>query len=219
MNEKQIRKLRNTLYEQTRYSGIEDYFYASVLLPLIYIDGSLHVLFEKRTDTIRQPGEISFPGGGIEKDDPSPLDTAIRETVEELGCSIKDIEVIAKLNTLILASGMVIHAYAGFLHTSMESLQYNKAEVDHLFTIPLDYFYKHEPKAYYCNVEIQPYTFDEHGNKVQLLPTAELGLPESYQQPWGNAKQVVYFYQTSDALIWGLTANIMYDFTRKSRED
>ncbi|OCN05199.1 hypothetical protein A4S06_02110 [Erysipelotrichaceae bacterium MTC7] len=218
MNEQQLRKLKNTLYASTRYSGIEDYFYAAVLLPLILVDGQYHVLFEKRADTISQPGEISFPGGGIETFDPSPMDTAVRETVEELGCKENDIEVIAKLDTLILASGMVIHAFAGILHTTLEQLNYNKDEVDHLFTVPLSFFNEHEPEAYHCKVEIQPYVVDESGQTHELLPVKKFNLPTHYEKPWGNATQVVYFYETPEAVIWGLTANIMYDFTRKTKE-
>ena len=40
----------------------------SVMIPLIKRDGDIHLLFEKRAFTLRnQPGEISFPGGRIEK--------------------------------------------------------------------------------------------------------------------------------------------------------
>ena len=40
---------------------------------------------EKRAMNIAQGGEISFPGGKIEKEDPSCIETALRETFEEIG--------------------------------------------------------------------------------------------------------------------------------------
>ena len=40
----------------------------SVLIPLIKRDNEVHILFEKRALSLKnQPGEISFPGGGIER--------------------------------------------------------------------------------------------------------------------------------------------------------
>ncbi|MDU1582304.1 MAG: CoA pyrophosphatase, partial [Peptoniphilus harei] len=42
----------------------------SVMIPLIKRKGEIHLLFEKRAMTLRnQPGEISFPGGRIEKNE------------------------------------------------------------------------------------------------------------------------------------------------------
>ena len=65
-------------------------FRSAVLIPLIQVDGEWHILFEVRSLTMRkQPGDISFPGGRIDKTDPTPLAAALRETYEELGINPK----------------------------------------------------------------------------------------------------------------------------------
>src|ERR671931_2505921 len=71
---------------------------AAVLLPVV--DGpEPSVVFTRRTDDLpRHPGEISFPGGMWHDDDPGLLETALRETEEELGLSRNLIDVLASLD-------------------------------------------------------------------------------------------------------------------------
>jgi 8-oxo-dGTP pyrophosphatase MutT (NUDIX family) len=59
---------------------------SAVLVPLFQRDGQLHALFTKRRDDLkRHPGEISFPGGRRDPEDPDLLTTALRECEEEIG--------------------------------------------------------------------------------------------------------------------------------------
>ena len=82
--------MENNLKEKFRefkpyINGHENMKKASVLIPIINIDGSHFILFEVRSKSLRsQPSEISFPGGMIEKGE-SPIEACIRETCEELG--------------------------------------------------------------------------------------------------------------------------------------
>src|SRR5207248_5741578 len=59
---------------------------AAVQVPL-YLDGEhLHAVFTKRREDLRRhPGEISFPGGRRDEDEPDLLATALREAEEEIG--------------------------------------------------------------------------------------------------------------------------------------
>ena len=51
-------------------NGFQNMRRASVLIPLIEKDNSCEILFEVRAKTLRrQPNEISFPGGKIEKNE------------------------------------------------------------------------------------------------------------------------------------------------------
>ena len=38
----------------------------AVFIPLIEVDGKDHILFEVRSESVSQPGEVSFPGGRLE---------------------------------------------------------------------------------------------------------------------------------------------------------
>lgn len=58
---------------------------AAILVPLIQRQDEIHLVFTKRTSHMRShSAEIAFPGGGREQDDLTLVDTALRETREEL---------------------------------------------------------------------------------------------------------------------------------------
>ncbi len=213
-----IEHVKKQLTFQTNESYLIDYFQSSVLVPLIEIDGEYHLVFEKRAATIRQGGEICFPGGKIDATDISPQVTAIRETHEELGCSQEDIEILGTLDTLMMPNGMMVYAYVGLLKTSLEELTVSADEVEKVFTVPVAYFLETAPVAYQCQVLIHPYLIDpQTGEKEILLPVEELGLPQRYQEPWGAGQQQILFYQTEE-LIWGLTAKIIANFVAEIKK-
>lgn len=56
----------------------------SVLMPFVTTENGDALLLEIRSDNVKQPGEICFPGGRIESGE-TPAETAVRETCEELG--------------------------------------------------------------------------------------------------------------------------------------
>lgn len=65
-----IRKIKKNLESNPNIIGKEKkYMNASVFIPLIEIDNEVHVLYQVRSEHIRQGGEIGFPGGMVEKVD------------------------------------------------------------------------------------------------------------------------------------------------------
>jgi len=60
---------------------------AAVLVPLYEDDsGTVRVVLTKRPGNMRtHAGDVVFPGGRIEEQDTGPVDTAIRESCEEIG--------------------------------------------------------------------------------------------------------------------------------------
>ncbi len=61
----------------------------AVLVPIVDTPDGRSLLFEKRAGSLRrQPGEVCFPGGKLEPEEP-PQVCAIRETMEEL-CIVKE---------------------------------------------------------------------------------------------------------------------------------
>lgn len=212
MDKQQLKVIRDNFTFEQRLSDYQDYFKAAVLVPLIEIEGELHFLFEKRAANIKQGGEICFPGGKIEITDSSSLAAAIRETQEELGCDQEQITVLGRLKTLILASGVLINPYLGVLNCSLSELKTDPQEVDSIFTLPVDSFLERQPDRYDCLVKVHPYVIDSETNvRTDLLPVINLGLPERYQEPWGDSIQKIYAYQTESGVIWGLTAKVLYD--------
>ena len=80
---------------QKRYITNSSRKQSAVLIPIYYREGECSILFAKRTEAVTyHKGQISFPGGTYEDGDDSLLDTALRESLEEVGLAPDDVEVI-----------------------------------------------------------------------------------------------------------------------------
>ena len=90
---------------------------AAVLVPLFVKDGELHAVFTKRRDDLRRhPGEISFPGGRREPDDPDLVTTALREAEEEIGLPRTAVELLGALQpTPTIATGYAVYPFVGMI--------------------------------------------------------------------------------------------------------
>ncbi len=75
---------------------------AAVLVPLFCKDGQLHILFTLRSGAVTyHKGQVSFPGGTCAKEDCNLLDTALRESWEEIGLKREDAGVIGELDDVV----------------------------------------------------------------------------------------------------------------------
>ncbi len=174
----------------------------SVLLPLIEKEDGLHILFEVRSFHMRrQPGEICFPGGKVDKQDRIPQDAAIREAKEELGITDKEITDVFPFDYMLSPFGMMVNTYVGFLDCTLNRIVPNPSEVEEVFTVPLSFFKNNPPKIHHVNFEIKP----EEGFPFDLIANGE-----DYQ--WQMRKIEEYFYKYEGRVIWGLTAKILYAF-------
>ena len=108
-----------------------------MLIPII-ADPQPTAIFTVRTDTVRShKGQISFPGGSKDEDDPSLLQTALRETEEEIGLDPAKVEVIGELDTFpTFVSGYVVTPFVGYL-SERPTLRPNPAEVASILEVPL----------------------------------------------------------------------------------
>src|SRR5437879_6312562 len=89
---------------------------AAVLVPLIDHPGGMAVLLTQRTAHLSaHAGQISFPGGRIEADDPDAITAALRETEEEVGLSRDQVRVIGRLDTYVTGTGFEITPIVGIV--------------------------------------------------------------------------------------------------------
>ena len=115
---------------------------ASVLIPILTFKKDLEILLTKRSNSLKNhPGQIAFPGGKKDQIDSSPIETALRETQEEVGLNPKNVEIIASLPSHKTATGFVIKPYLGLINQPFsETLR--QGEVDEIFTVPYEYILK-----------------------------------------------------------------------------
>lgn len=197
----------------------ERFLNSAVLIPLVLKDDEVYVLFQKRANHIRQGGEICFPGGQHDPEiDKDYRETAIRETIEEIGVNRQDISIIGRLDTFLAPQGITIEPFVGILNIDdVHQLPIDPNEVERVFLLPMSYFETTTPQEYFVRVEVQPVYVDEHGQEQILLPVKELGLPERYTQPWGGKNYQVLVYPTPEETVWGMTAAIIYELAQKLR--
>lgn len=112
---------------------------ASVLIPILTFKKDLEILLTKRSNSLKNhPGQIAFPGGKKDQIDSSPIETALRETQEEVGLNPKNVEIIASLPSHKTATGFIIKPYLGLINQPFsETLR--QGEVDEIFTVPYEY--------------------------------------------------------------------------------
>jgi coenzyme A diphosphatase NUDT7 len=196
--------------------GKDKYFNSAVLIPLIEVEDKYHLLFEKRANHIRQGGEVSFPGGEFDpKKDHGLRQTALRETTEELGISIDKIQIIGKLGTLVAPMGVTVDPFVGFLPIKdLNELSIDKREVEKIFSVSVEHFLKKKPDEYTVNLEVHPSYTDEKGKEIELLPVQKLGLPPKYSKPWRNGYHRILVYNSTEEVIWGITAEIVFELCR-----
>ena len=116
---------------------------AAVLVPLVlheYRKKNLTVLFTRRTDHLHHhPGQISFPGGGMEEGDSSAEETAVREAEEEIGLSPERVELVGRLPDYLTGTGFRVTPVVGLLHPPIK-LKLDGFEVAEAFEVPLAHF-------------------------------------------------------------------------------
>jgi 8-oxo-dGTP pyrophosphatase MutT (NUDIX family) len=110
---------------------------AAVLVPIVIHPEGLTVLFTQRTAQLKShSGQVSFPGGRAEPDDPSPEFTALREAQEEIGLSRAKVEVVARLSDYFVRTGFRVTPVVGLL-TPPLALAPDSREVAEVFEVPL----------------------------------------------------------------------------------
>ncbi len=112
---------------------------AGVLIPIIERDGSLVVLLTERSAALRHhPGQVSFPGGGMETCDADISATALREAHEEVGIRPDEVDIVGYLQPTPTVTGFAVTPVVGFVENSFV-LCVDPQEVDSVFEVPLDF--------------------------------------------------------------------------------
>ena len=111
--------------------------YSSVLLLLFIENNDLNAILIKRPSHMKHhAGQIALPGGRIEKGE-TALETALRETWEEIGITGDQIEILGSLSEIyVQVSRFQIHPFVGWLDKK-PGFVINKYEVEKMIYFPL----------------------------------------------------------------------------------
>jgi 8-oxo-dGTP pyrophosphatase MutT (NUDIX family) len=153
---------------------------AAVLIPIVRRPEGLTVLLTQRTAHLsNHAGQISFPGGSTDEGDSSPIETALRETEEEIGLARRHIEIVGVLPDHVTASAYVVTPIVALVTPPFE-LTAESNEVADIFEVPL--------------------SFLMDGRHHQRM---------SFDLPDGNGRRSFYAMPYERFFIWGATAGML----------
>ncbi len=166
---------------------------AAVLIPLLETENGTSVLLTKRTKHLHHhPGQVSLPGGMMDEQDRTPVETALRETHEEVGIESRFIEIMGGLDDYPTNTGFLISPIVGRVLSGF-TLDPDPFEVEEIFTVPLSFI------------------FDEKNHQRYSYVSRELPGPQRtgyyYQMDYGNKR------------IWGVTAAILVNFYKRLKDN
>jgi len=162
---------------------------AAVLVPVFCKDGEYHILFTLRSNQVAyHKGQISFPGGGRHKDDATLMDTALRESWEEIGLETKDVEIVGELdNTPTATSSYNILPFVAFIPYPYK-FTLSHYEISEIFSVPISALLykanKREEQYAFGNRIFEGYSYEYEG-KVIWGATAQI--VRQFLEVWQSA--------------------------------
>lgn len=109
---------------------------AAVLVPIVLGEKPSVLLTKRNARLNKHAGQVSFPGGRIDKDE-TPEEAALREAEEEIGLSPRDVELVGRMPDFVTGTGFRITPVIGLLPPGLP-LRPSPAEVEAVFEFPFD---------------------------------------------------------------------------------
>jgi len=150
---------------------------ASVLIPLLESEGEIFVLFTRRSEHLRShAGQVSFPGGKQDTQDVNSLETALRETHEEIGLAPEKVEIIGTLDQILSLHNYLVTPFVALIPEDFVPVP-NVSEIQATFKVPLNFFMNgdnHWTEEFKTPIAtVLAHHFDYHGYDIWGL-TAKL---------------------------------------------
>jgi len=150
---------------------------AAVLIPILPQGEEFCFLLTQRTHKVEtHKGQISFPGGIHENSDHNLLETALRETWEEIGLARQAIHILGEFDEYLSITGLIVTPFAAWIGGPLK-LAPNPDEVDAILKVPFNIFqdsrYLRVETRVRLGVERKLYFYDFQGKEVWGL-TAQI---------------------------------------------
>ena len=136
---------------------------AAVLVPILD-KPEPEILLTVRSETLMQhPGQVSFPGGSVDRNDRSAVSTALREAHEEIGLEFSHVSPLGFLDRLDTISDYRVLPVVGLVRPTFV-WKPDLREVAEVFTVPLE-----------LAVDYREYTHEEvnHDGKIHVISSLE----------------------------------------------
>jgi len=109
---------------------------AAVLVPVLDKSEAEIVLTVRSESLAQHPGQVSFPGGAVDREDRSAVSTALREAEEEIGLDFSQVSPLGFLDRLDTISDYRVLPVVGLVKSSF-IWNPDYREVSDVFTVPL----------------------------------------------------------------------------------
>ncbi|MDH5506426.1 MAG: CoA pyrophosphatase [Anaerolineae bacterium] len=158
---------------------------AAVLIPLLQIQSTWHVLYIRRTEAHGDyhSGQVAFPGGRRDPQDPSLEAAALRETQEEIGIDPSAVRILGRLRPFVTISNYQVTPIVGVIPWPYP-IKPSEDEVSRVFTIPLEWLMASQNRE-----------------------TLQREIPGQTQPI-----QVIYFKEYDNEVLWGASARFTVSF-------
>lgn len=144
---------------------------AAVLIGIVTHATPTVLLTQRAAHLNDHAGQISFPGGKIDADDASPLETALREAEEEIGLDRSFVDPIGYLDVYATGFGFRILPTVARVRPGF-ALQVNPDEVDEAFEIPLAFL-------------MNPVNHQRHSKEWRGIMRSYYAMPFADRYVWG----------------------------------
>ena len=113
---------------------------AAVLMPIWERKQALYFLLTQRTETVEtHKGQISFPGGMRDSEEEPLVQTALRETREEIGLPESQIRILGQFDDYLSSTDLIVTPFVGWVSPPLE-LSPSPEEVEEILEVPWSLF-------------------------------------------------------------------------------